>query len=238
MNDCDCVILCGGLGTRLQSVTGDTPKVMAEVNGRPFLDLMIGHLKEEGIARIVLCTGYKAERIEDYYREHDQGVTIDFSRESEPLGTGGALKNAHEIISSDPFFVFNGDSFLPVDLQALLDFHKEKGALASVLVSEVIQAKDFGSLAIDESGWITGFCEKIEGDAQSLVNAGVYCFDRKVFSAMPDGEKFSLETDLFPSLTGKQFYGYRTEQEFIDIGTPQRYESVKEHLKKDKNIGN
>ncbi|MCK5178049.1 MAG: hypothetical protein KAR32_00840, partial [Candidatus Omnitrophica bacterium] len=138
----------------------------------------------------------------------------------------------------NPFFVLNGDSFLTVDLQAFLDFHKGKDALASILVSQVSQAKDFGSLQIDESGQITGFCEKIEDDAQPLVNAGIYCFDQKAFSFMPEDEKFSLETDFFPALAGKQFYGYRSEQEFIDIGTPQRYESIKEDYKKGKNSGN
>ena len=233
VNDHDGIILCGGLGTRLQSVTGDTPKVMAEVNGAPFLDLIIGHLKDQGIERIILCTGHKADLVENHYRDHDFGLTIDFSREEEPLGTGGALKNAQEIISSDTFFVFNGDSFLPVDLQALLDFHKEKDAVASILVSRVSEAKDFGSLEIDASDRVTGFCEKIEGNAQPLVNAGVYCFDREVFSLMPEEENFSLETNLFPLLVGKQFYGYLTGQKFMDIGTPQRYESVKANLKKE-----
>ncbi|MCK5179792.1 MAG: NTP transferase domain-containing protein, partial [Candidatus Omnitrophica bacterium] len=92
MKDCDCVILCGGLGARLQSVVKDVPKVMAEVNGAPLLDLMIEHLKKQGAARIVLCTGYQAEAVENYYREHDFGMVIDFSREEEPLGTGGAVK--------------------------------------------------------------------------------------------------------------------------------------------------
>ncbi|MCK5014392.1 MAG: nucleotidyltransferase family protein [Candidatus Omnitrophica bacterium] len=237
MKDCDCVILCGGLGARLQSVVKDVPKVMAEVNGAPFLDLIVGHLKGQGIERVVLCTGYKANFVENYYRDHDFGITIDFSRENEPLGTGGALRNAREIISSDPFFVLNGDSFISVDLQAFLDFHREKKALASVLVSQVNQAKDFGSVQLDQSGKITGFCEKMKDDVQPLVNAGIYCFDQAVFSCMPEDEKFSLETDFFPALEGKEFYGYRSDQEFIDIGTPQRYESMKEDFKKDKNIG-
>jgi NDP-sugar pyrophosphorylase family protein len=191
------------------------------------LDLILGHLRSQGIARVVLCTGYKADLVEDYYRERDFGLTIDFSREKEPLGTGGALKNAQEIISGDPFFVLNGDSFLPADFRAFLDFHKKKNALASILVSKAGKTKDFGSLRVDKSGQVIEFREKIEDAANRLVNAGIYCFDRKVFSRMPARAKFSLETDLFPKLAGQGFYGYRVDQEFIDIGTPERYASVK-----------
>jgi len=236
--DCDCIILCGGLGRRLRSVVGDVPKVMAQVDGRPFLDLIIDNLKSQGVERIVLCTGYKADLIEDYYREHDFGITVDFSREEEPLGTGGALKNAHEIISSNPFFVLNGDSFLSVDLQAFLDFHTKKDSAASLMVSEVSASKDFGSLKMDETDQITDFCEKIEGSAQQWVNAGIYCFDQAIFSYMPEGEKFSLENDLFPKLAGNKFYGYRVDKKFFDIGTPERYESVKQDFKKGNDIGN
>ena len=238
INDCDCVILCGGLGKRLRSVVDDVPKVMAQVNGRPFLDLVIEHLKAQNIERIVLCTGYKADLIENYYREHDFGLTLDFSRENEPLGTGGALKSAHEIISSNPFFVLNGDSFLPANFQAFLDFHKEKNSIASMLVSQENTSKDFGSLELDESGQIIDFREKIEGDAESLVNAGIYCFDQAIFSCMPESAKFSLENDLFPSMVNNKFYGYRTDEKFLDIGTPERYESLKQNLKKGNNIGN
>ncbi len=238
MVDCDCLILCGGLGTRLKGVVGETPKVMAQVNGRPFLDLIIDHLKSQGITRIVLCTGYKADLIEDYYREHDFGVVIDFSREEEPLGTGGAVRNAQEIIFSDSFFVLNGDSFLPADFKDLLDFHNRQGAVASILASKPESVKDFGSLQIDEAGRISCFQEKIEGVEGSLVNAGVYCFNQEIFSFMAEGKKFSLENNLFPSLVGNKFYGYCVEKDFIDIGTPERYESAKQDLKEGHNSEN
>src|SRR3989338_4194162 len=84
----DAVILCGGQGKRLQSIVSATSKVMADVSGRPFLDIVIAHLKKQGIRRVILCTGYKADQIEDYYRKNSQGLTLEFSRESDPLGTG------------------------------------------------------------------------------------------------------------------------------------------------------
>ncbi|MBN1870601.1 MAG: nucleotidyltransferase family protein [Candidatus Omnitrophica bacterium] len=238
INDCDGAILCGGLGTRLRNVIGDTPKVMAEVNGHPFLDKIITHLKKEGIPRVVLCTGYKAGTVESYYREHNFGLTIDFSREHEPLGTGGALKNARGHILSDPFFVLNGDSFLPADLQAFLDFHKEKHALASILIAQADWAKDFGSIQIDGTGRLKGFSEKKDSALPSWVNAGIYCFNQEVFSYMPKGRNFSLETDLFPKLVGTKFYGYRSDQKFMDIGIPQRYQSIKQDMERGKKIEN
>jgi len=230
--ECDCLILCGGLGKRLRGVVEDVPKVMADVNGRPFLDYMIEYLKSQDIERIVLCTGYKAEMVEDYYRDHAFDLTIDFSREWEPLGTAGGLKNAEEIISSNPMFVLNGDSFLPVDLQSLLDFHLEKKALASMIVTEVPASDDYGSVVLDENKRITAFDEKIEGGSARLVNAGIYCFDQEVLGYIPSDQKCSLERDIFPQLTVHGFFGYRVSGQFMDIGTPERYRSAQTQFKK------
>jgi NDP-sugar pyrophosphorylase family protein len=232
ISDCDCVILCGGFGKRLRGVVSDVPKVMAEVDGRPFLDLLIEYLKSQCIERVVLCTGYKAELIEGYYRTRDLGVTIDFSTEHKPLGTGGALKNAREIISSESFFVCNGDSLLSADLKAFFDFHKDKKSLASIVVSQVDNGKDFGSIGLDAGGRIIAFEEKSKDASGQLVNAGIYCFNQGVFSRMPDKDVFSLETDLFPSLLNDRLYGYKIDKEFMDIGTPERYKSAKKKLRK------
>jgi len=236
-NDCDCVILCGGLGKRLQSVVHDVPKVMAQVDGQPFLDFVIEYLRTQKIVRIILCTGYKTNLIEEYYRAHNFGLTIDFSKENEPLGTGGAVKNARDIIVSDVFFVLNGDSFLSADLQTFLDFHKEKGSLASMLVSKMSEGRDFGNLRLDDDNRIIDFQEKIDDANHYLVNAGIYCFEQTIFSRMPEVETFSLEKDLFPKLVGDQFYGYRVNQEFVDIGTPERYNLALQKLKKRKTLG-
>ena len=232
ISECDCIILCGGLGKRLQGVVNDVPKVMAQIDGRPFLDFIVEYLKSQGIKRIVLCAGYKADLVEKYYREHDFGVIINFSTENEPLGTGGAVKNACAIISSNPFFVLNGDSFCSADFQAFFDFHNNKKSLASLLVSQVQEGKDFGSLRLDKDCQIIDFKEKNEEAGEHLVNAGIYCFDQAIFSCMPDKKTFSLENDLFPSLLGNRFYGHKIDKEFMDIGTPQRYESVKQKLEK------
>ena len=230
--DCDCVILCGGLGKRLRGVVDDVPKVMAQVDGRPFLDFIIEYVQSQNIERIVLCTGYKADFVEDYYRDHNFDLTIDFSREQQPLGTGGALKNAREIIFSDSFFVFNGDSLASIDLSAFLKFHIKKKSLASMFVSKVQDAGDCGNLEIDKDAQIISFQEKVQTATESWVNAGVYCFSHEVFSYMPSNEQFSLELDVFPKLVGNQFYGYCADTNFMDIGTPERYKLIQQKLKK------
>jgi len=236
----DAVILCGGQGKRLQSIVSATSKVMADVSGRPFLDIVIAHLKKQGIRRVILCTGYKADQIEDYYRKNSQGLTFEFSRESDPLGTGGALKNAWYFIESEPFLVFNGDSFCAVDLGALLDFHQSKFARASVVVSSsrrepIGPAQDvsaFGNIFLDDDMKVVKFREKDPGQGGRGVNAGVYCFNEDILLSMPDTKRFSLEHDVFPALVGKGFYGFCVDQQFYDIGTPERYEAARQALER------
>ena len=238
----DAVILCGGQGKRLRPVVSATSKVMADVNGRPFLDIVIAHLKKQGIRRVILCTGYKADQVEDYYRKNSplkgtygQGLTFEFSRESDPLGTGGALKNAWYFIESEPFLVFNGDSFCAVDLNALLDFHQSRLARASVVVSRVPaqEAGAFGKISLDKDARILGFREKeTDQGGGHGVNAGVYCFNKDILLSLPDIKRFSLEQDVFPALAGKGFYGFCVNQEFYDIGTPERYETARQALER------
>lgn len=225
--DTDAVILCGGLGTRLKSVAPDVPKVMVDVGGRPFLDILLGNLKRHGITKVVLCTGYKADLIEDYYRKNPQGFKFEFSREPRPLGTGGALKNARYFIESDPFLAFNGDCFCAVDLKGLLEFHAVKMAQASLVVAETKEAGGFGKINMEASGRILGFREKEAEGHVPYANVGVYCFDEGAFALMPDEERFSLEYDFFPNLVDKGFYGFYTPEKFYDIGTPERYELIK-----------
>lgn len=234
----DAVILCGGLGERLRSEIGEVPKVMASIGGHPFLNFLIDHLIVEGVKRVILCTGYKAENIEDYYSKAAFPVEILFSREEEALGTGGGLKHARELIQSDPFLVFNGDSFCPVDFRAFLDFHRIKNAAASIVLSKVEDTTDYGTVRVDKTKQVAEFKEKaaaVHAAPQAgLVNAGVYCLQKNIFELMPEGKQFSLEKDLFPQLIGKDFYGFTTEDRFIDIGTPQRYKQAQQLLRKDK----
>lgn len=233
IKETDAVILCGGLGKRLRSVNPDLPKVMVAVEKKPFLDITIGYLKKEGVRRMVFCTGYKAEVIEQYYQRAGCGLSFAFAREKKPLGTGGALKNAKEIITSDPFFCLNGDSFSGIDYQTLLDFHQRKNALATLVVARHEGQNDCGAITLDCEKHIVSFKEK-DPSAHSFVSAGIYCFAQKIFSLLPDEMNFSLEYDCFPRLVGKGLYGYVSERQFFDIGTPDRYRQAQKQLKRKK----
>lgn len=228
----DVVILCGGLGTRLRSVDSQNPKVMVKIDDRPFLDILVGYLKDEGFKRLILCTGYKADDVEKYFSKNSHGLTIEFSREKEPLGTGGAIKNAKSAIKSNPFVVLNGDSFCRADFQSLLKFHAVQNALATVVLSEVEDRRDFGTITLDSLGRIENYQEKQSKTSSKYVNAGIYCLNQEIFSFMPVEKIFSIERDLFPKLIGKSFFGFKGNQKFLDIGTPERYEQAKKDLKK------
>jgi D-glycero-alpha-D-manno-heptose 1-phosphate guanylyltransferase len=226
----DVVILCGGVGTRLKAVVDDKPKPMAEIDKRPFIDILIEHISTFGFQRFILCAGYKAESIQEYYKNKKCRVEILIKKEQELLGTGGAVKNVRSLISSNPFLVLNGDSFLDMDLYKFIEFHLEKKALLSIALINAEDTKSYGSIKTDSSGRIVRFSEKKAGQ-NGLINAGIYLFNREVLSLMPSDKKFSLEYDFFPKIVDREFYGYLAKGVFIDIGTPERYMQAKQLLK-------
>ena len=236
LSEIDAAILCGGLGKRLRPVIGDSPKVIAPIKRRPFLDFILNHLLQEGFRRVILLTGYKAKVIEDHYRpkEHPltrsgaEGLTIEFSREKKPLGTGGAIKNARGLIKSNPFLLLNGDSFCPIDYQEFLRFHFSKKAWGSIVLSHFKENRDFGQVVVDPSQRILDFKEKSGNSlfAGCYVNAGIYCFPKEIFQGMPKAAAFSLEQDVLPGLVKKGMYGFVTDTKFVDIGTPKRYQQA------------
>ncbi|MBF0387010.1 MAG: nucleotidyltransferase family protein [Candidatus Omnitrophica bacterium] len=225
----DFLLLCGGLGTRLRSVTGDAPKVMAEVQGEPFLDFLIRYLMRQGARRIILCAGYRAESLAGHYRDKFREIEVLMSIEPEPLGTGGAFKNASALVKSELVFGLNGDCFTPLDYPAMLAAHHNKGALITLAGVRVEGNQDFGTIVMNERDEITEFKEKFVTKDVQYISAGIYCFNRELFAMMPQG-KFSIEYDLFPGLIGKGFYGVKVDAPFIDIGTPERFEWAKKNL--------
>lgn len=230
-SEIDVVILAGGLGTRLQSVNPDTQKVMFNVHGKPFLDLIIRHTVKQGLQRIIICTGFKSDQVKKYYEQNNFGGTIHFSNEVEPLGTGGALKNAREKIKSDQFICLNGDSFCPIDYRSLLSFHNKKNAIASLVITESKETEDYGGIMVDDGERILNFKEK-QKKGSLFISAGIYCFDKEIFQLMPAENKFSLEYDLFPGLTGKGLYAFLSKAPFYDIGTPERYRQAEKFLER------
>ena len=232
LREIDVVILCGGLGKRLRPVIKEQPKVLAKIGEMTFLDILIDNLLMHGFKNIILSVGYLKEQIKnhfDYDKKYD--YTITFSEEEEPLGTGGALKKVKPLIGSNPFMVMNGDSICKVNIGSFIDFHTEKKALLSMVLVRSKTAQDYGSVTLDDSQRITGFNEKIAGGSENIVNAGIYLMEKDIFSYMPKQNRFSLEYDLFPKVINNRCYGFLTESELIDIGTPERYEKAKSMIK-------
>lgn len=232
----DVVILCGGLGKRLRPVVFGQPKVLAKIGEKTSLDILINNLLLYGFKNMILSVGYLKEQIKNHFNfnyNENYDYTITFSEEEEPLGTGGALKKAKPLIRSNPFMVMDGDSICKVNFRSFIDFHTEKKALLSVVLVRSKTAEDYGSITLDDSQRITGFNEKIAGGSENIINAGVYLMEKDIFSYMPKQNRFSLEYELFPKIIDNRCYGFLTEGEFIDIGTPERYEKAINLLKSD-----
>ncbi len=217
-------MLVGGMGTRLRSVVPSSPKPLAMVGGRPFLELLVRQLRHQGIRRLVMCTGHLADQIESEFGDgHDLDVEIVYSKEPHPLGTGGALKFARGYLQNrDDFLVMNGDSFLEIDFHQLIRFHRQHGGLVSMAVTRVQNAHRYGTVQVDAASRVTGFAEKTGSHAPGQVNAGVYVFSRAVLDLIPEGAA-SLERDVFPRVLDLGIYAAEQQGMFIDIGTPEDY---------------
>ena len=215
-----CVILAGGLGTRLSGVVTDVPKPMALVSGRPFLEYLLAQVREAGCTDVVICVGYKAQVIENHFGNGEKfDVEIRYSREQELLGTAGALAQARPLIHSDPFLVLNGDSYCHFDLQALLTQHQRHNALATIVAAEVEDGFSCGSVMLGKDNAVISFSEKDKAGKAGLVNAGIYVLNQSILDSVPHDKYCSIEYDVFPTLAGRGLYGSRQHGPFIDIGT-------------------
>jgi len=223
-SDITAVILAGGLGTRLREAVVDRPKVLAEVNGRPFITYLLDQLVAAGFHKAVLCTGYMAELVRETLGSSYRGIELLYSTEDSPLGTGGALRLALPLVASDPLLVMNGDSYCQVDLGLLLDSHCRREMEASLVLAPVEDISRYGAVDITDAGIITNFSEKGCRQGYGLINAGIYLLRRSVVTAIHDDAMISLERDVFPVLTSRhQLQGVRTNGRFIDIGIPADY---------------
>ena len=213
-------VLCGGAGTRLRPVLADRPKSMALISGTPFLQLLLGRLRSQRVDDVILGTGYMAEKIESYFGCGSKfGSRIRYSREDEPLGTGGALKLAEPLIS-DPVLVLNGDSYAEWSFVRMLELFAAKDADLVIVVQAVPDVTRYGSVALDHAGRITQFLEKGTQGGPGLINAGVYLLRKQIVRDLPVETAISLEKEVFPNLLDRRVYGFVCRGLFIDIGVP------------------
>ena len=218
------VLLVGGLGTRLRSVVPTVPKPLASIGEKPFLELLLQQLQCQGVCRVVMCTGYRADDIAQEFGDgHERGMTIEYSPEPQPLGTAGAIRLAIAHLRGEPdFLVMNGDSFIEVDFDQLIRLHRTSGALLSMTVVRMKNEKRYGTVEVGDDGRVTGFLEKSSSSPVGFVNAGVYVFSRRVLDYIPEGS-VSLEKDVLTQLLGGGVYALEQQGVFIDIGIPEDY---------------
>lgn len=227
--DIPAVLLVGGKGTRLRSVLPTTPKPLASVGRKSFLELLVRQLQNQGIRRLIMCTGYLAGQIEDEFGDGNAfEVAIQYSREPGPLGTAGAVKFAQRYLEdASDFLVMNGDSFLEIDFHQLIKFHRDNGGIATIAALVVTDAARYGTVQVGAGGRVMGFLEKTGANAPGLVNGGVYIFNRAIFDHIPD-QPSSLEKDVFPQLLDYGVNALEHRGVFIDIGTPEDYARAQE----------
>lgn len=225
-------IQAGGLGKRLRPAVKDKPKVLAQINNHPFLEYILLQLSSEGFKDVVLCTGYLGDQIEKAFGGKYRDLSLKYSVENKTLGTAGSLRNAIQSFKSGTVLVINGDTFCEIDFNKFWQFHVRKKSAASLIFSKVPNPSRFGTVKLDQNNKIVKFEEKKPGDRHGFVSAGVYLINKTLISKIPEGQKISLEKEMFPKWIGKEFYGFKVENEFIDIGTPESYKSAQEFFAK------
>ena len=228
----DVVVLCGGAGTRLRSVTGETPKSLANVAGRPFLELLLHQLQRHGFSRVVMAVGYQREMIRAHFGTEAMGLRVVYSEEASPLGTGGAVRNALQLLDSDVVLVMNGDSYTDLDLGRFLTEHLARNADVSVAVVPADGRTDCGSVFADVSGKLTRFAEKAEGSGAPFLNAGIYLLPKSLLQHIPTGLQVSLERELLPGWLkqGRSIRVFVGHGACVDIGTPERFQAAQQAL--------
>jgi len=220
------LILAGGEGTRLRPLTSTIPKPVVPLVGRPFISYMLEWLRGHGVEDVILGCGFMADRVRDVLGDGSGlGISLRYLEEPRPLGTGGALKFAEDLLE-DRFFMLNGDVLTDIDLTAQLEAHERTGARATLALVPVDDPSAYGLVRLDADGAVNAFVEKPgpEQTDTNLINAGAYILDRSVLDGMPPaGTNVSIERDVFPTLVGRGLYGYEANGYWLDIGTPDRY---------------
>jgi D-glycero-alpha-D-manno-heptose 1-phosphate guanylyltransferase len=228
----DAIILAGGKGTRLNSVLPDIPKPMAPINGKPFLDILLFQLNTcPTIERVIFAVGYKSDIIMDRYKNPlAYNFKILFSNEKVPLGTGGAIKKALSLTDKDSVLVLNGDSYVEVDIDKLINYHISNHASITIVLKEISGANRYGSVSINDQNKILSFEEKKNTNSIGLINAGVYLINQNLFDSIEKDYEISFERQVLPDLVRGNAYGYITSGKFIDIGIPETYKAAQDYL--------
>lgn len=225
----EAIVLAGGLGTRIRSVVSNRPKVMVDVCGRPFLEILLDRMVRNGVTRAILATGHLHEVVAAHFGSRWGGIEIHYSIEAHPLGTGGAVWQALKMVSRNDVFVFNGDTFFDLDLRGLHEFHRSARADITIALKPMRDFERYGAVDL-VNGRITGFREK-NRTAGGFVNGGVYVLNRQVAERFVFPGTFSLETDFLEKRVDEIIIaGFVSDGYFIDIGVPEDYARAQREL--------
>lgn len=219
------LVLAGGLGTRLRATYQQGPKVMAPIDGRPFLAYVLGGLHQAGFRFVVLCVGYRYQDIQTWLGDGQRvGLDVRYSIEDQPLGTGGAvLQAATRFAPAGRFFVLNGDSLLHLDFQAMQETHVQLNALATIALATVPDVSRYGVVELDDDERVREFCEKSANHSPGYINGGTYLFESEVLNLIPQGRAVSLEHEVLPHLVSRGLRAFKSRGYFVDIGVPEDF---------------
>jgi NDP-sugar pyrophosphorylase family protein len=224
--DLDVLVLAGGLGSRLEPTLGDIPKVLAPVEGRAFLDYVLDFLARQGVRKVVLSLGHLADKVLIHIAAAKLPLRVETVVEKRPLGTAGAIAFARTALSSDPVLVLNGDTWLDIDLTAMLGTHREPPVpLATIACVLVDDTRRYGRIDVASDGSIHRFVEKEDTSVtEGLVNGGAYLLSAKLLDSMAANAGPSLERDVLAKLPSGALRAHILKRaNFIDIGTPESY---------------
>jgi len=225
----EAIMLVGGKGTRLRPLTLSAPKPLLPTAGVPFLAHQLSRAAECGITHVVLATSYRAEMFSEAFGDGAEfGLSIDYVYDSEPLGTGGGIRNAAARLrgaADDPVVILNGDVLSGHDLPAQIDLHRKKEAAATLHLVPVEDPSRYGCVPTDAAGRVTAFLEKTPNPVTNQINAGCYVFRRSVIDKIPAGQVVSVERETFPGLiaAGAVVMGYAEDAYWLDVGTPEAF---------------
>jgi mannose-1-phosphate guanylyltransferase len=222
------ILLVGGFGTRLSPLTNKTPKPMLPIANLPVTEHQLLVAKAAGITKVVLATAYLAETFTPYFGDGSKwGMELKYALETEPLGTGGAIRNAAglifpEILENEPIVVFNGDVLSRHNLTAQIELHQASSASVTLHLVSVEDARPYGCVPFDETGRVTDFLEKMDNPITNTINAGCYVFSPQVIQEIELGKVVSVEREVFPELlkAGKVIQAFVDDSYWLDMGTP------------------
>ena len=225
----EAILLVGGKGTRLRPLTLSVPKPLLPTAGVPFLAHQLARAASFGVTRVVLATSYRAEMFAECFGDGSGfGLELEYVHETEPLGTGGGIRNASSRLRSgpdDPVVVLNGDILSGHDLAAQLDMHRKADAAVTLHLVAVPDPARFGCVPTDAGGRVTAFLEKTPEPVTDQINAGCYVYRRSAIDEIPPGRVVSVERETFPGLIagGRIVMGYLDNSYWLDVGTPDAF---------------